>query len=70
MLVFKAVGLSFPCDQPWRMLLFAHTDGGVLCAVTNFAGALQALASLNCLDDSEAKQSMEGMVSYVLDRLY
>lgn len=31
---------------------------------------LQALASLSCLDESESKESMEGMVSYVLDRLY
>jgi len=31
---------------------------------------VQALASLQCLGDSESKQSMEGMVSYVLDRLY
>lgn len=60
MLAAKAVGLSFPYDQPY-ILVFAHND----CAA-----ALQALASLNCLDESEAKQSMEGMVSYVLDRLY
>lgn len=38
--------------------------------IADLAAELQALASLSCLDESESKQSMEGMVSYVLDRLY
>ncbi|KAL3133887.1 hypothetical protein ABBQ32_008346 [Trebouxia sp. C0010 RCD-2024] len=47
-------------------------EGGGVAAAKQLAceEADKALASLSCLDESEAKQSMEGMVSYVLDRLY
>lgn len=62
-------------------LAFPHSYLGLCCAcrisivaahtlIADSAAGLQALASLNCLDESESKQSMEGMVSYVLDRLY
>lgn len=48
------------------------TAGGGVAAAKRLASeeADKALASLQCLGDSESKQSMEGMVSYVLDRLY
>ena len=38
--------------------------------IVDVSTGLQALASLSCLDESDSKQSMQGMVSYVLDRLY
>ena len=48
-----------------------------VCAVFRFAALctdrivyVQALNALQCLSDSEAKQCLEGMVAYVLDRLY
>lgn len=48
-----------------------------VCAVLTFAVLcsdrivyVQALNALQCLSDSEAKQCLEGMVAYVLDRLY
>lgn len=47
-------------------------DGGGVAAAKRLASeeADKALASLQCLGASEAKDSLEGMVSYVLDRLY